>query len=174
VKQAVQTFNRIAWSNPKLERQTTPASGDGLFALEPVAKGELLVVWGGIIITTEQLYQAPEFARHRSIQVDDNLHLCSGLIDDDADCINHSCDPNAGISGQISLVAIRDIEVGEEICFDYCMSDSLDTFSMACYCGHPHCRGAVHGTDWKDPELQERYKGYFSAYIQRKIDASRR
>lgn len=162
---------RIAWNNPKVGRRSTPLAGDTLFAIAPIAKGELIVVWGGVILTTEQLAQVPQFARDRAIQIEDDLHLCSGMVDDLADCANHSCNPNAGLRGQISLVAMRDIEAGEEICFDYATSDGHPDFYMECRCGQPNCRGAVTGDDWKNPELQARYKGYFMPYLQHKIDA---
>ena len=36
---------------------------------------------------------------------------------EDNDFFNHSCNPNAGFRGQIFLVAMRDIDVNEEITF---------------------------------------------------------
>lgn len=166
--------SHIAWCNGKLERRQTPAAGDGLFAYEPITRNELLVVWGGVIVTTEELYKLQEFPRNRSIQVEEDLHLCSGWIDDIADCVNHSCNPNAGLSGQVTLVAMRDICPGDEICFDYAMSDSHPQFYMPCNCGQPQCRGVVKSDDWKLITLQRRYKGYFSPYLQRRIDALRK
>jgi uncharacterized protein len=168
---AVSTALRLAWSSPKLERRTTPSAGDGLFAIAPIGKNELLIVWGGLIVTREQLVTLPMFAQHRSIQVEENHYLCSAMLDDDADCINHSCEPNAGLSGQMTLIALRNIEPGEEICFDYAMSDGDPDYYMECACGSPACRGAVTGNDWRDPVLQRRYKGFFSPYLQRRIDA---
>ena len=44
---------------------------------------------------------------------------------------------------------------------------------FACGCGAARCRGRVSGDDWRLPELRERYAGYFSAYLQRRIDAER-
>lgn len=161
----------LGWCSPKLEKQLTLSRGYGLFAKEPIPKDELLLLWGGIVVTTEELLKLPEFARHRTVQVEQDLHLSSGTIDDVADCVNHSCDPTAGLSGQVALVALRDIFPGEEVCFDYAMSDTYAEFHFPCECGHPTCRRFVTGEDWKRPELQERYKGYFSPYIQKMIDA---
>lgn len=31
-------------------------------------------------------------------------------------------------------------------------------------------RGKFTGADWQDPKLWERYQGYFSPYLQKKID----
>jgi hypothetical protein len=43
--------------------------------------------------------------------------------------------------------------------------------SMDCSCGRPACRRVVDGRDWMRPDLQERYRGYFSWYLQRKMPA---
>jgi hypothetical protein len=164
-------ITRLSWTHPHVDKVLTPNAGYSLVATGPIRKGETVVVWGGIIVTTAQLRALPEIAQHRAIQVEDDLHLTSGMVDELADCANHSCDPNAGLSGQITLVALRDIAAGEEICFDYATSDGLPEFYMPCACGSPHCRGAVTGNDWQRPDLQARYAGYFSPYLQRRIDA---
>jgi hypothetical protein len=65
---------------------------------------------------------------------------------------------------------MRDIEPGEEICFDYAMSDSTDYDEFVCGCGAPNCRKKVTGNDWRNPVLWERYQGYFSPYLQLKIN----
>jgi hypothetical protein len=69
----------------------------------------------------------------------------------------------------VLLVAMRDIEPGEEICFDYAMSDSADYDEFDCVCGTELCRKVVTGADWKRPELQERYRGFLSSYLERRI-----
>ena len=45
------------------------------------------------------------------------------------------------------------------------------TFSSTCQCGGPDCRGRITGNDWQLPDLWERYRGHFSPYLQRRIDA---
>jgi uncharacterized protein len=167
-------FARLSWNSPKTERRSTGNYGDGVFASEPINKGELLAVWGGAIVSTEELHKLPQSVQDRCIQVEIDHHLCSGLVDDAADCFNHSCSPNAGLQGQITLVAMRDIAPGEHICFDYAMSDAHPEFYLDCQCGSPNCRHRVTGNDWKLPELQARYDGYFSPYIQRQIEAMKR
>jgi hypothetical protein len=66
---------------------------------------------------------------------------------------------------------MRDIQPGEEICFDYAMSDTMPYDEFQCECGAPNCRRSVTGSDWQLPELQKRYAGYFSPHVQRRIDA---
>ncbi|WP_345325886.1 SET domain-containing protein [Candidatus Villigracilis proximus] len=66
----------------------------------------------------------------------------------EGDYVNHSCNPNAGLSGQIGLVAMRDIEIGEEVCFDYAMSDTMPYDEFNCGCG-AYMPRTVGGNDWQ-------------------------
>lgn len=74
--------------------------------------------------------------------------------------INHSCEPNVGFAGNVVLVAMRDVDAGEELTTDYAMFDGYEG-SMDCTCGRPACRGRVDGRDWQRPDLQARYRGTF-------------
>ena len=87
--------------------------------------------------------------------------------------LNHSCEPNLGLQGQIVFVALRDIAIDEELTFDYAMNDD-EPGEMQCSCGTPSCRGTITGSDWRNPEIQAKYDGYFSWFIQRRIDAMRK
>ena len=86
--------------------------------------------------------------------------------------LNHSCEPNLGLQGQIVFVALRDIQKDGEMTFDYAMTDD-EPYEMKCRCGAPSCRGVVSGRDWTKKEIQRRYDGYFSWFIQRRIDAQK-
>ena len=66
--------------------------------------------------------------------------------------MNHSCEPNCGFLGNVILVTIRDIAAGEELTFDYAMSDGCDYDEFECRCGQPSCRGKVTGNDWMVPD----------------------
>jgi uncharacterized protein len=83
---------------------------------------------------------------------------------------NHSCDANLRIRGEITFVAMRDIRAGEGLTHDWATTDN-DDYSVECKCGAPSCRKILTGKDWQRPELQERYAGYFSAYLAHKIAA---
>lgn len=83
---------------------------------------------------------------------------------------NHSCDPNIAIQGQIVFVAMRDIAANEELTHDWATTDDLD-YVMDCNCGSSNCRRTVTGKDWLKKELQEKYRGWFCWFLQRKIDA---
>lgn len=160
-----------SYTSQKLDLRSCPEKGGfGLFANTLIEKGELLAVWAGDIYTEEQLAREPLDRQHHGIQVEEHVYQLPLVEGDPSDYFNHSCEPNAGLDGQICLVAMRDIHTGEEVCFDYAMSDSSDYDEFDCHCGSPRCRIKVTGNDWKLPELQERYKGYFMPYLQRRID----
>lgn len=160
-----------SYVSAKLAVRPVPEKGGfGLFAITPVAEGELLVVWGGELRTADQIADLLGADNCHGLQVDEGIYLWSIREGDAGDYVNHSCNPNAWISGQISLLARRDIQPGEEITFDYATTDASDYDTFECHCGDPLCRGVVTGQDWRRADLQERYRGHFSAYIQRRID----
>jgi hypothetical protein len=64
---------------------------------------------------------------------------------------------------------LRDIAVGEEFTFDYTTCLTADFGDMDCSCGAANCWERVTGGDWKLPQLQEGYRGYFQPYIEAKI-----
>ncbi len=141
----------------------------GVFARESINKNELLIVWGGVVYTGDEYQKLPEDYRYRGIQIEEDMFLSPRVIEA-ADYVNHSCDPNAGLSGQVALVAMRDIAPNEEICFDYAMSDGCGYDEFDCECGVPNCRRHITGNDWQIEELWERYMGYFSPYLMRRIE----
>jgi hypothetical protein len=155
-------------------RRTGDRGGHTVVAIEPIAAGELIVVWSGKLVDGDELASLPQTVRRYSLQVEDNHYLVSLTDCEPPDYVNHSCEPNSGLSGQISLVAMRDITSGEEITYDYAMSDGSSYDEFECGCGSPSCRGRVSGDDWKRGELWQRYAGYFSPYLERRILAEQR
>lgn len=143
--------------------------GYGLFAARTIAPGEVICVWGGDILNHEQLLQCSAGHQMHSVQIDEGLYIVPHGEPELPDYVNHSCEPNVGIKGQIAVVAMRTIEPGEEICFDYAMTDGSSYDEFECACGTPSCRGTISGRDWMRPELQARYKGWFSYYLERRI-----
>jgi uncharacterized protein len=147
--------------------------GRGIFAVQPVAKGERLLDFStgpGKYLNTREAYLHEKAGNHYIIQVEDELYLVAVDGPEPNDFINHSCDPTCGVKGRVVFVAMRDIAPGEEITFDYCMTEAFPWYKLNCRCGTSLCRGLVTGEDWKKLELQARYSGYFSDYIQKKID----
>jgi hypothetical protein len=85
--------------------------------------------------------------------------------------VNHSCDGNAWFIGDDKLVACRKIKKGEEIAYDYALTESSKFFKLNCLCGSKNCRKIITGDDWKLPQLQQKYGNHFLPYILKKIEA---
>jgi hypothetical protein len=163
--------DRASYINPKLDAMPRPEKGGfGVFAQHAVSAGEILVVWGGRVVDESELEQLTLIARRLSVQVEEDLYLTLIGPAEPADYVNHSCDPNSGMSGQIAVVAMRDIPANEEICIDYAMCDGSPYDEFICTCKTSQCRQRITGNDWSIPALWERYAGYFSPYLQRRID----
>jgi hypothetical protein len=162
----------LSYRSGKTEVRASPIHGKGLFATAEIARDEVVVVKGGHIVTKKFLRENVTSALGPvEIQIDGDLFIAPVTADErEASMLytNHSCAPNLGIRGEITFVALRDIRTGEELTHDWAMTDD-DDYSLPCRCGSPNCRGTVTGQDWRRPELQEQYAGYFSAYLLRRI-----
>ncbi|MGH6865547.1 MAG: SET domain-containing protein [Methyloceanibacter sp.] len=155
-------------------RNRDVAGGKSVVARRVIESGELIGVWSGRIVAPDALDSLSEEIRRHTVQIEERLYLASLTADEPPDFINHSCEPNAGLDGQVVLVALRRILPGEEVTIDYAMCDGSTYDQFDCACGSRICRGKVTGDDWRDPILWERYAGHFSPYLQRRIDALRR
>ena len=158
--------------------------GSGVYAAKPISKGTRVIEYIGELISKKEADRRAHRQMARAEQNGDAAVYIFTLnkrwdIDgsvpwNTARLINHSCEPNceAWVEGRrIFLYALRDIEKGEELTFDYTMTDDEPDIEMPCACGSADCRCLVTGRDWQCTDLQERYRGYFSTYLQRKIDA---
>ncbi|MEO5721721.1 MAG: SET domain-containing protein-lysine N-methyltransferase [Chthoniobacterales bacterium] len=161
----------LSYRSPKTVVRESPIQGRGLFARLPIAGGEIVAVKGGHIISREVLQKLPRTLGASEIQIADDLFIGPATEEEREGSMifsNHSCEPNLGLAGEITFVAMRAIEPGEELTHDWAMTDD-DESTIGCHCGAGNCRGTITGKDWQRPELQTRYAGYFSPYLQRKI-----
>jgi len=159
--------------SPKLTvRLCSDKPGQGVFAVEPVDAGEVVAVWGGRIVPAEIASALPPQTRRYVVQVEDDQYLAPLDRIDPAELINHCCQPNCGLQGQITLVALRRIQPGEEITFDYGTTDSSTFLEFECACVKNPCRNHVRADDWRRPDVQAGSQGHFSPYLQRRIDAA--
>jgi uncharacterized protein len=163
----------FSYRSPKAEVRESKIHGRGLFAIARIAKDKIVAVKGGHIISREELREITPRLGPVEIQIDDNLFIAP-VTDEERELSmlysNHSCDANIGMRGEITFVAMRGIRAGEELTHDWATTDD-DDYSVECKCGAPNCRKILTGQDWQRPELQQRYAGYFSAYLARKIAA---
>lgn len=140
-------------------------NGKGLFAGEAVHKGELIQYIAGKRVkklpkTKEDALTIPNwYGLSRQFWIDPGESPFRYL--------NHSCDPNAAISGTKSLVAMRDIAEDEEITMDYSMTDADPLWEMRCTCGTKQCRHIIRSIHFVPPEIFKRHMPYVPRYFQR-------
>lgn len=140
--------------------------GRGVYATRPIKKEEPIIEYVGEIIDKEESDARGVRQHEHALQTGDAavyIFTLSKKYDLDgnvpwntARLINHSCDPNceAWIDGlRIHIHALRDIEPGEELTFDY--GFDIDCYEEhPCRCGKPQCIGYIVSRDqW--PELQK-------------------
>ena len=149
----------------------SPIQGRGLFAVEPIKRGEIVCIKGGHIFDRKTLQQVADTLGPAEIQIGEDLFI-GPLTEQEREgsmiFSNHSCEPNIGVQGQIVFVALRDIATDEELTHDWATTDD-DTYEMECRCGAASCRKIITGQDWRRKELQQKYSGYISWYLIEKI-----
>ena len=141
---------------PLIEVRHSAIHGDGVFALRRIRKGTTVVEYLG-----ERVSHAEADARYEDKQASDNhtflftvdarTVIDAGVDGNEARFINHGCDPNCQSTTyrrRIFIEAIRTIQPGEELCYDYQIQrdpdDPEDVDAVfACRCGAARCRGSM-------------------------------
>ncbi len=120
----------------KFEVKDSKIQGKGLFATTNIDAGETIVIWRPKVLTKDQASKLPAEEQKRYLYADGENVL---WMQPPERFMNHSCDPNTHVEDK-SDVALRDIEVGEEITSDYLDLESED---FSCNCGAKNCRRPV-------------------------------
>lgn len=81
--------------------------------------------------------------------------------------LNHSCNPNAGIRGKVTMVALKDIKEGEEIAIDYAIIEGDDLWEMKCSCGSVNCRKIVKSIRYLPERQFKKYLPYVPTYFRK-------
>lgn len=136
----------------------TPKKGWGVIALRDFKAGETVIV-----AKVEKLVLARD---HYSIQTDWHKHA---IFDKPAILLNHSCSPNLGLRdnqyGAFDYIALRAIKKGEELHWDYCMSEFISISIKECLCNSLHCRKRIDGYKNLPAVIKEKYKNYIAGYL---------
>jgi len=164
----------FTWINPKTEvkQSDIPESGNGRFAKEFIREGEIVVILGGLILTEDEYQQIRKrypFVSGLLVFNDFKIHQVNFNSDYNG-TLNHSCDPNVFLDGQILVRALKDIEIGEEIYLDYgTIADQDLVLFENCQCGAYNCRKYITCKDWLSPSFRAERELFFSHYIQEVI-----
>ncbi len=171
----VKNYLLQTWNDPRLEIKASSISGNGMFARQPIRKGEIISIVGGAALTDSDIeaFQSSH-SIYNAIQIDEGLHLVEQPeITQTLDgSMNHSCNSNVWMADEVTLVARWDIAAREEITVDYALFTTQPNWTLdnPCHCGSPHCRHVITGNDWKLKNVQESYRHHFSPFINRRID----
>ena len=162
-----------SYLSPKTKVKKSSIGGRGLFAIKSIKKNELICLKSGHIINWATYWKYQNVIGDSYFQIDDNFMvapLTKSELKKSMMYLNHSCEANVGVCGEIRFVALKNIQIGEELTIDYAMAEANNTFRLDCNCGKKTCRKLITGKDWQNKSLQQKYKGYFSRFIQDKIE----
>jgi SET domain len=146
--------------NTRSPFRVAPSSlGKAVYATRAFAIGSTLMEFTGPRYHASEVHSNRWGEDDRFVQIDvDHYMGPSGGLDD---LVNHSCHPNAGLrftNEGVFLIAIRPIQQGDEVCWDYSTTLSNTSFYMRCQCGAPQCRQVIGDFAFLEPDLQERYR----------------
>lgn len=113
--------------------------GRGVYAARDLSPGEAIFNFSGPILPLEEVLAKGDQAPN-PVQIEQRQYIDVGFP---GVFINHSCDPNAGVVDDVTVVALRLITRNEEIRFDYSTTMSERLWTMQCHCRSSHCRGLV-------------------------------
>lgn len=167
-------YDRDSFVDRRIEVRPSKIHGSGIFTKEKIKEGEIVIVWGGVVFTADEV--ASNGVRPNSpVEIGEGLFLAEPIngTDCEDEYMNHSCCPNLWMVDEVTLAAKRDIGEGEELTIDYAMffsnSPLAHLYGFKCKCGSSICRSIVTRHDWKLEELQQRYKNHFSPYLNERI-----
>lgn len=167
----------------KIAKRRSKIHGNGVIATAPIKKGEYIVEYKGRLMShadADKLYHGDVTSGHTFLfTLNDDWIVDANVGGTVARWINTGCSPNAVAyihsekkknpdpkKDQVIIEALRAIEPGEEITYDYGFEfdvpytkELLKTW--ACHCGSKKCRGTMIGgkklkafikanPDWRD------------------------
>ena len=174
------TAHFYTWSNPlpimkKYAIKKTTRTGEGLFASKKIKKGEILFT---VDLSKQKKLTLQEIAKMPKNNHADYVGRSRYVVSfHPYSFMNHSCNPtivvnHTSIAKKI-FIALRDIERGEELTYDY-GANAMDQFGKAfwtidCLCGNQSCRKKISGDFFAQPiPIQLTYYPFLPRSIKRK------
>lgn len=128
----------------KIYNKNSSIDGEGIFAGETILKGTIVFYYSSndVYVSKKDFKSLSDFEKQRIYQL--------GVEGEDGDWIvtdgdaNHSCDANIlslFVDGLYCDIAVKDIQMGEEITIDYGLFYSSFPWEMTCRCHSYNCRG---------------------------------
>ena len=143
-------------SGRRIQVRRSGVHGKGVFAVAPIARGEIIIEYKGEIISWPEALrrhphdpQDPNHTFYFELETGDAIDAKVG--GNAARWINHACKPNCEAdeaNGRVFIKALRALKPGEELFYDYGLSiDAPYTAKLKkeyeCRCGAKSCRGTM-------------------------------
>ena len=143
--------------HPLVEFRPSRIDRTGGFARAPILNGARVIEYVGERISKQESIRRCQESNAYIFCLDDELDLDGNVEQNPARFLNHSCDPNCEarlIDDHVWIVAVRDIEAGEELTFNYGY-DLEDYRDYPCRCGAPDCDGYIVAEEFF-PQIRNR------------------
>jgi SET domain-containing protein len=166
----------------RIQTRRSGVHGKGVFALSDFAKGETIIEYVGEIITWKEALRRhphdPKDPNHTFYFHIDETHVIDAKYGGNSSrWINHSCKPNCEpdeVEGRIFIKALRDIQAGEELNYDYGLVIEAPLtpalkLEYPCWCGAKKCRGTLLSSTSEFPK-EEKTKTVKAKSVKKKSD----
>ena len=141
---------------PYFEIRKSKIQGRGAFAARRIRAGTRIMEYTGELVSQDEAnrrYDDDSMNRHHTFlfSVDDDRVIDGAVGGNESRYINHSCAPNCQAvneDGRIFVEALRTIQPGEELAYDYAYVLAERHSPAAkrrypCHCGAARCRGTI-------------------------------
>ncbi len=143
------TRNRIV----RIEVRESAVHGRGVYAAQFIPEGTRIIEYTGQRVSWEAAPDDENDPHTFNFGLENGEVINPENGGNDARWINHCCDPNCEAieeGNRIFIYAMRDIEAGEELFYDYAMEidepiTEESKRKFACHCGASNCRGTMVG-----------------------------
>jgi uncharacterized protein len=154
----------------------------GVFANRAFKKGAIIHTLQGKEISIPEIEHIYLSGINRisadGYQVSDDRYM---FLDTFSAYINHSCNPTCGVIDRCTLIALRDVNEGEEISYDYSTVEwtpeeyriyDYAEWPMVCRCGEPNCRKLITCFPCLSDSIKQTYisAGTLPDHIKHKLD----
>jgi hypothetical protein len=135
--------------------------GFGVLANEFILKGDVILNFERNFIN---------FSTNKTLRINDCSYQVSTNPKLPENFINHSCEPNACIDfEELSLVALKDIPINQEITYNYFTSDWDKEDVFECYCSSIICKKKISGFKYLSIQQKNEIKEFLSPFLKSKL-----
>lgn len=124
----------------------SPIHDRGVFAAKNFKRGTVVAAWGGHILTKAEIRKLPQaISSNYALPVYPGFYIAeiSRRELDNADFVNHSCEPNCIIKNSLVMITRRSIKKGEELTCDFDHGIGVGRRTR-CHCGSRKCKRIVY------------------------------